>query len=61
MKLEKYTKNLKIELDSIYSYNTLVAKIDFENKVIIPSSYYSATTSKHINYVAKELNFKIQK
>lgn len=61
MKLEKYTKNLKIELDSIYSYNTLVAKIDFEKKVIIPNSYYSTTTSKHINYVAKELNFKIQK
>lgn len=61
MKLEKYNQNLKVELKSIFSYNTLVAQIDFEKEVMIPNGKYSQTTKKHINYVASVLNFKVQK
>lgn len=45
----------------IYSYNTHVADIDHKNKTVRPNGYYSKTTSKHINYVAKEYGYKVVK
>lgn len=50
--LTKYKKNLRVELNKVYSYNTLVAIIDWETKEIFQNKYYSQTTQKHINYVA---------
>ena len=57
--MKRYKQNLKVEDDKIYSYNTLVAKIDhfMEYVVLVPWNLggrtTSPTTSKHINYVAK--------
>lgn len=50
--LTKYKKNLRVELNKVYSYNTLVAIIDWETKEIFQNKYYSQTTQKHINYIA---------
>ena len=50
--LDKYKKNLKLELNSVFSYDTLVAIIDWETKEIYQNKYYSQTTQKHINYIA---------
>lgn len=50
--LEKYKTNLRLELNNVYSYNTLVAIIDWKTKEIYQQKYYSQTTQKHINYVA---------
>lgn len=56
MKLKKYNSNLKIENSNVYSYNTLVAIIDWDTKEIFQKNWYSVTTQKHINYVADELD-----
>jgi hypothetical protein len=50
--LEKYKTNLRLELNNVYSYNTLVAIIDWGTKEIYQQKYYSQTTQRHINYVA---------
>ena len=57
---EKYIKNLKTDDNFIYSYGTKVAKIDHFSESIKPLSWWSATTSKHINYVGKEYGYKVQ-
>ena len=61
--LTRYKQNLKIVSDKVYSYNTLVAEIkgDTLKKVAwnVGGRTSSPTTSKHINYVARELNLKI--
>jgi len=63
MKFNKYKENLSlVEIDYIKyvkSYNTLVAKIE-DNKLVI-LGWWSQTTSKHINYVAKELGLQLTK
>ena len=46
----KYTKNLKVEGNKVYSYNTHVATIS--GSKLLRHGYWSATTSKHINHVA---------
>ena len=45
--------------DFVLSYSTNVAKIDYAQKTVKPLDYWSRTTSKHINYVAKQLNLKV--
>ncbi|QDP59727.1 MAG: hypothetical protein Unbinned2990contig1001_47 [Prokaryotic dsDNA virus sp.] len=63
--MEKYKQNLKVDNFYIYSYNTQVAKIDHINKTITKLKWNvggrssSPTTSKHINYVAREYNYTI--
>ena len=63
-KFEKYKTNLSIVSvngdDFIKSYETHVAKIDYKKRTINVKKYYSQTTSKHINYVAKQLNLKVK-
>ncbi len=54
MTLPKYKQNLRIEGDNVWSYSTIVAKIDGNN--LIQLGYWSMTTQKHINYVAKYLD-----
>ena len=65
MKLDKYKMNLRVVGNNIYSYNTLVAEIigDELHKVAwkVNGMTSSPTTSKHVNYVAKELNLKLIK
>ena len=57
--MDRYKQNLRTDHMWVYSYNTKVAQIDHINKEIIPLGYWSMTTSKHINYVAKEYNYKL--
>lgn len=55
----KYRQNLKILGNSIFSYNTRVAKIG--KKYVKPLGWWSKTTSKHINYAAGILGKKVKK
>lgn len=61
MKLKKYTQNLRIEGNKVFSYNTMVALIDWEVKEVNQLGYWSQTTQKHINYVASELDLTLIK
>ena len=58
--MKKYKQNLRVENNKVYSYNTLAAKIsgDIIKKVAwnVNGRTTSPTTSKHINYVARELD-----
>ena len=47
--------------NKVYSYETDVANIDHKDRTITPNKYYSMTTSKHINYVANEYGYKVNK
>ena len=72
--MKRYKKNLKVEENYVYSYNTLVAYIDHPNKQVIllhwriEKEYInrvvifesSKTTSRHINYVAKEFGYNVK-
>ena len=53
MKLKRYNKNLKVEGNKVFSYSTHVATI--EGSKLIQLGYWSVTTQKHINYVARKL------
>ena len=57
----RYKQNLKTDYNYIYSYNTKVAKINHKKKIINCLGWWSVTTSKHINYVANELNYEVIK
>ncbi len=59
MQFEKYKQNLRLDGDKVYSYNTHVATI--KPHEVHQLGYWSQTTQKHINYVAKELNRKLIK
>ena len=61
--LKRYNQNLKVIDNKVYSYNTLVAKIK-GNKIKkvkwnVNGMTTSPTTSKPINYVARELNLEL--
>jgi hypothetical protein len=60
MKLKRYNKNLRVVDEKIYSYYTHVADINIEFKIVKVLEWWSVTTSKHINYVARELNYKLE-
>ena len=55
--ITRYTENLKVEGDKVYSYGTHVATI--KGTQLIRHGYWSQTTSKHINYVAQELGLTV--
>lgn len=61
--LKRYKQNLKVIDNKVYSYDTLVAEIkgDKLHKIYwnVNGMTTSPTTSKHINYVANELNLKL--
>jgi hypothetical protein len=59
MTLPKYKQNLRIEGYNVWSYNTHVATIS--NDKLFQLGYWSQTTQKHINYVAKELDLDLIK
>jgi hypothetical protein len=52
--LSKYKQNLRILGNDVWSYSTIVAKIDGND--LLQLGYWSMTTQKHINYVADELD-----
>tara|TARA_R110001599_G_scaffold347011_1_gene572897 strand:+ start:28533 stop:28727 length:195 start_codon:yes stop_codon:yes gene_type:complete len=56
-KFEKYKQNLLIkDGNEVWSYTTKVAIIHDDH--IQVKGYWSRTTTKHINYVAKEYNLE---
>ncbi len=57
--MKKYKQNLRIEGNKVISYTTHVATIDGDK--LIQLGYWSMTTQKHINYVAKEKNLELIK
>ena len=59
-KMDRYKENLMVSDNNIFSYLTNVATINHENREIIIPKWWSSTTSKHINYVASELNLKLK-
>jgi len=62
-KLDKYKMNLSVQGWNIYSYDTLVAKIVGNELHKVPwrvkGMTSSPTTSKHINYVANQLDLTL--
>lgn len=56
---DKYKQNLRQDQNRIISYSTHVATI--EGDTLRQLGYWSMTTQKHINYVAKELNLTLIK
>lgn len=55
MNFKRYKKNLRLDGTKVISYTTHVATIDKARDYLWVHGYWSQTTSKHINYVAKEL------
>ena len=62
--LDRYKQNLRIVGNDVYSYDTHVAEIDgnklYKLKWRVRGMSSSVTTTKHINYVARELGLTIQ-
>lgn len=62
-RFKRYTKNLFLNGNDVYSHSTKVAEIKGNelHKVDwnVGGMTTSRTTSKHINYVANELNLKL--
>ena len=57
--MDKYKQNLRLEDNKVFSYNTHVASR--EGTQLIQLGWWSATTQKHINYVANELGLGLIK
>jgi hypothetical protein len=55
----RYKQNLRQDQNKIISYTTHVATI--EGDTLIQLGWWSVTTQKHINYVARELNLNLIK
>ena len=60
---DRYKQNLRLIGNDVISYDTRVAKIKdgklYKLKWNVRGMTSSPTTSKHINYVARELNLEI--
>jgi hypothetical protein len=57
--LPKYKQNLRINGNDVWSYSTIVAKIDGDK--LNQLGWWSVTTQKHINYVASYLELTLIK
>jgi len=59
MTFPKYKKNLEYKGESVYSYGTKVARVEYPN--LVQLGYWSVTTQKHINYAASQLGLKLNR
>ena len=57
--MKKYKQNLNVINQNVYSYNTHVATI--QGNTLQQLGWWSVTTQKHINYIAKEFNLTLIK
>ena len=57
--LDRYKMNLRVSSDAVYSYNTKVATINHATKEVKQLGWWSVTTQKHINYVARERGYDV--
>jgi hypothetical protein len=55
----RYFQNLTVQGTDVISYTTKVAIIDHINEQVVRRGWWSPTTSKHINYVASQLDYKV--
>lgn len=55
----RYKQNLHIDGNNIWSYSTIVAKREGDTLRVL--GWWSRTTTKHVNYVAKELGLTLIK
>ena len=60
MNLNRYKQNLRVIGDKVISYTTHVATIDHSDRKVYIHGWWSVTTAKHINYVARELNYNTE-
>ena len=59
--LDRYKQNLRISNESVYSYNIKVATINNIKREIKQLGWWSVTTQKHINYVARVKGYELIK
>jgi len=57
MTFDKYKENLRLDGDNLWSYRTIVAKV--EGDTLRQLGWWSVTTQKHINYASKELGLTL--
>ena len=55
LKLPRFERNLRYDLNGLYSFKTLIAELNFENKTIKRLGWWSMTSSTHYNWVCKYL------
>ena len=55
----RYKQNLRVSNDAVYSYNTKVATINHVAREVKQLGWWSVTTQKHINYVARERGYSV--
>lgn len=66
IKQKKYFQNLHVMNNYIYSYNTKVGFINTKTKEVVKLAWNvggmttSPTTSKHINYIASLIDYKVK-
>ena len=58
-RFDKHKKNLGQVGDAIWSYSTHVANLNHKEKIVHQLGWWSVTTQRHINYVAREYNYKV--
>jgi hypothetical protein len=51
LKFPRYQKNLRYNLNGLYSYSTKIADIDFRGRTITSRGKWSPTSTRHYNYV----------
>lgn len=56
---DRYKTNLRMHDNEVWSYSTKVAQRDGDS--LIQLGWWSVTTQRHINYVAKELGLNLVK
>lgn len=55
----KINSNCVIVNNDLISYETIVAKVNHENKTITELGKWSSTTSRHVSTAAKQLGFTL--
>jgi hypothetical protein len=56
----RYPENLQTVGDRVFSYGTHVATFK-RGKGLVTKGYWSVTTSKHINYIARQWGLTVRK
>jgi hypothetical protein len=59
VRFEKHRQNLCIVDNRVYSYETHVATVVPHAGLLVEHGKWSATTSRHVSYVARELGLLI--
>ncbi len=55
LKLPRYQKNLKYNLDEFYSHSTKIAHLDLPRKTVVKFGKWSPTSTTHYNYARRLL------